>query len=391
LDGTAPHIVSRSAHLRAELLEATSYYSADYFSAKQRFLTASTRLGLEHSTLQIHAPSPNPDPLTIDIAVAGAAKPASALILSSGVHGVEGLFGSAVQLAFLEQMLSTWQPPSGAAVIFIHAINPFGFAWQRRFNEDNVDLNRNFLLADEQYAGSPPLAGTFRRALKPAKPRTRFGFWTARMVLLALRHGIRSFWETLPVGQYDYPDWLYYGGGGPTQSSRALERFLPTLLDKANEVVHLDFHTGLGRWAKCELLVSKCEGLDNAAWWFEHFETDSVAKVKSFTHPYEVRGAFGPWLRALFPNCRYRYATAEFGTYSPLRVISALADELRWHAELGFDSPQHRSRRKLADTFVPRSRSWRTKALHTGLSVVDRAANVLWQTAKSPADEIGIA
>ena len=132
----------------------------------------------------------------------------------------------------------------------------------RRFNEDNVDLNRNFLLPDETYAGSPPLTEKFRRAMKPSRPRTRFGFWTARMAL-PLRHGIHSFWETLPVGQYDYPDWLYYGGSRPTQSSRALELFLPRLLDDASEVVHLDFHTGLGRWAKCELLVPNCEGPDD--------------------------------------------------------------------------------------------------------------------------------
>ena len=87
------------------------------------------------------------EPLTIDITVVGAAKPTSALVLSSGVHGVEGLFGSAVQLAFLEQLAARWQPPLVRPLFCIHAINPFGFAWQRRFNEDNVDLNRNFLLA----------------------------------------------------------------------------------------------------------------------------------------------------------------------------------------------------------------------------------------------------
>jgi hypothetical protein len=388
MDGTTTHTDPHVAELRHELLEATSYYSTDYFSARRRFLASSIRLGLEHRALQIHAPSPNSEPLTIDITIAGSPKPSTALVLSSGVHGVEGLFGSAVQLAFLEQFGRTWQLPAGAAVVLIHAVNPFGFAWLRRFNEDNVDLNRNFLLAEEHFSGSPPLAGTFRRTLKPDKPRTRFGFWTARMALLALRHGIRSFWETLPVGQYDYPDWLYYGGRGPTQSSRVLGLFLPTVLDKADEVVHLDFHTGLGRWAKCELLVPKSEWLDNAAWWGEHFETGMVRKVKSFTQPYELRGGFGPWLCALFPDCNYRYATAEFGTYSPLRVIGALADEMRWHGELSTDSPQHGSRRKLADTFVPRSRSWRTKALHTGVALAEHSTSVLWNSAKSPLNEI---
>jgi predicted deacylase len=379
LNGDSTTVGTHIAELKEELLEATHYYSSDYFSARERFLGASSRLGLEHYALHIHAPSPNSEPLTIDITVAGAAKPATALVLSSGVHGVEGLFGSAVQLAFLEQLAPNWQPPAGAAVILIHAVNPFGFAWQRRFNENNVDLNRNFLLAEEQYVGSPPLSGVFRSAMTPTRPRTRFGFWTARMALLALRHGIQSFWETLPVGQYDYPDWLYYGGGGPQPSVQALENFLPTLLDESHEVVHLDFHTGLGKWANCELLVSESEGLDNCEWWLEHFEGNLVRKLKSFTRAYEVRGGFGPWLRALFPDSRYRYATAEFGTYSPMRVIGALADELRWHGEIGTQSTDHPSRQRLVDTFVPRSRSWRMKSLQTGLSVVQRAANVLWR------------
>jgi predicted deacylase len=384
LDRTTTNNGSHAADLREELLAATSYYSSDYFSARQRFLTASARLGFEHHALPIHATSPNSESLTVDITVAGAAKPKSALVLSSGVHGVEGLFGSAVQLAFLEQLGMNWQRPANAAVVFIHAVNPFGFAWQRRFNEDNVDLNRNFLLADEQYSGSPPLSGAFRKAMTPGRPRTRFGFWSARMAMLALRHGIQSFWETLPVGQYDYPDWLYFGGHGPTQSSQALESFLPTVLDEAEEVVHLDFHTGLGRWAECELLVSECEGRDNCQWWLNHFEGDMVRKLKSFTRAYEIRGGFGPWLRALFPDAKYRYATAEFGTYSPMRVIGALADELRWHGEIGTRSLGHPSRRRLADTFVPRSRSWRTKTLHTGISLAQRAANVLWESANTP-------
>jgi predicted deacylase len=387
VEGITTHGDRYAARWKSELISATDYYSADYFAARKRFLAACTKSGLQHYALHIHARSPRPEPLTIDIAIAGAKKPTTALVLSSGVHGVEGLFGSAVQLAFLERFALHRDLPLGAAVVLIHAVNPFGFAWQRRLNEENVDLNRNFLLPDEPYAGSPPLAGEFRRAMTPGRPRRGFGFWTARMAFLALRYGIRSFWETLPVGQYDYPDWLYYGGGGPTQSLRALELFLPTLLDEANEVVHLDFHTGLGRWAKCELLVPKCDERDNCAWWIEHFETDMVRKVKSFTHPYELRGGFGPWLRALFPHCQYRYATAEFGTYSPLRVISALAEELRWHAELDIESPLHSSRQKLADMFVPRSRRWRTKALRTGVVLAERAAGVLWKSKKSPAVE----
>ena len=301
MDGIVSNATSHAAELRDELFAATSYYSDDYFSARSRLLNACGQLRIEHHALPIHAPSPRDEPLTIDVAVVGAAKPKRALVLSSGVHGVEGLFGSAVQLAFLEQLAARWQPPMGDAVVLVHAVNPFGFAWLRRFNEENVDLNRNFLLADEAYAGSPPLAATFRRAMKPIRRRTTFGMWTARMALLAMRHGVNSFWETLPVGQYDFPDWLFFGGAAPTKSAVALKEFLPSVLGEAEDVIHLDFHTGLGKWAKGQLLISESEGPENGAWWPTNFGTRSVTQVKSFTRSYEVRGGFGPWLRALFP------------------------------------------------------------------------------------------
>jgi hypothetical protein len=199
------------------------------------------------------------------------------------------------------------------------------------------------------------------------------------MVMLGLRHGANSIWETLPVGQYDYPDWLFFGGAGPSQSVYALQSFLPSVLDEAEEVSHLDFHTGLGSWAAGELLVSESEGIDNCKWWRDHFGDDNVTQLKSFTKSYEVRGGFGPWLRALFPQCEYHYATAEFGTYSALRVISALAEESRWHGELGRDSLEHESRMRLAETFAPRSGSWRDKTLKTALEWTRRAASVLWK------------
>lgn len=380
---TDPHVVA----LREELLAATNFFSPDYFVARDRFLAASNKLGLKHHALQISALSPRDEPLTIDITIAGPAKPKTALVLTSGVHGVEGLFGSAVQLAFLDQCMNRWHLPNDAGIVLIHAVNPFGFAWRRRFNEDNVDLNRNFLLRDETFTGAPPLADKFRSAMKPSRPRTRYGFWAARMALLALRHGMNSFWETLPVGQYDFPDWLFFGGAAPTQSSQALSAFLPSVLDEAEEVAHLDFHTGLGRWAEGQLLVSESEGLDSCDWWLEHFGPDAVIKMKSFTQAYEVRGGFGPWLRALFPDCRYRYATAEFGTYSPMRVIGALADELRWHGEIGATNTNHASRRRLSETFVPQSRSWRTKTLNTALGLTRHAADILWRVPKAAASK----
>jgi hypothetical protein len=288
---------------------------------------------------------------------------------------VEGFFGSAVQLAFLNHLPRGWRPPAGASLVLIHALNPFGFAWQRRVNEENVDLNRNFLLAEQAYSGAPPLADVFRRTLKPAP--WRFGFHNVRVAKLALRHGVRSFWETLPVGQYEHPDWLFFGGSARSQSAQLLDRLLPKLLDHARDVVHLDFHTGLGRWANWDLLLSEEDPSDNAQWWRQHFD---ASKVKNTGRSYEIRGGFGSWLRHTFPNCRYRFATAEFGTYSPMRVMRALTDELHWHTKLGHNHPEHWARRALTEAFAPQDRRWRCTSLAAGVSLIERAAEALWKS-----------
>jgi predicted deacylase len=362
--------------------ELASYFSADYFTAKRRFLDACDRLGFRHHSLLIEAVSPTPQPLTIDVAVSGADQPSSALVVSSGVHGVEGFFGSAVQLAFLDKLAPGWRAPNGSSLVLIHALNPFGFAWQRRFNEENVDLNRNFLLPEEAYKGAPPLADVFRRTLKPAP--WHLGFHNVRVAKLALRHGVRSFWETLPVGQYEHPDWLFFGGSAQSQSAQLVDRLLPTLLERCKEVVHLDFHTGLGRWANWDLLLSEQEAGHNVAWWREHFGPAKVKETSGARKSYEIRGGFGSWLRQKFPDCKYRFATAEFGTYSAMRVMRALTDELHWHMQLGHKHPEHWARRALAEAFAPQDQRWRGVSVAAGLSLVERAAEALWSSPDSP-------
>ncbi len=38
--------------------------------------------------------------------------------------------------------------PKDVAVLHVHAINPYGFAWLRRTNEQNIDINRNWINFD---------------------------------------------------------------------------------------------------------------------------------------------------------------------------------------------------------------------------------------------------
>ncbi len=62
--------------------------------------------------------------------------------------------------------------PDDLAVVLIHAINPYGFAWIRRVNEDNVDLNRNCIDFGAAIPENPGYDTAGRRA-RAAGPGTR--------------------------------------------------------------------------------------------------------------------------------------------------------------------------------------------------------------------------
>ena len=94
-----------------------------------------------------------------------------ALIVSSGLHGVEGPFGSAVQVAALPHLAALHE--SGMRVVLIHALNPYGFAWGRRVDAANVDLNRAFRwdgMPESRPSASFPPAQRFELALTRLAP-----------------------------------------------------------------------------------------------------------------------------------------------------------------------------------------------------------------------------
>ncbi|MBL6829928.1 MAG: DUF2817 domain-containing protein [Pirellulales bacterium] len=103
-----------------------------------RFRKAAQRIGWRLEAYPIAAVGPGGDELTIDVASSATEDADNVLVISSGLHGVEGFFGSAVQTMVLEWWASSASPP--VRCVFLHALNPYGFAWIRRPNENNEDL-----------------------------------------------------------------------------------------------------------------------------------------------------------------------------------------------------------------------------------------------------------
>src|SRR5690242_4650808 len=124
------------------MTEPNQYFSPDFFTAQRRFREAVARRHGRLDTLKLDSRGPSGEELAIDIGWFGAANPKRVLVHTSGLHGVEGYAGSAIQLQWLADGLPAL--PHDAAIAVTHILNPYGYAWLRRFNEHNVDLNRNF-------------------------------------------------------------------------------------------------------------------------------------------------------------------------------------------------------------------------------------------------------
>lgn len=356
-----------------------SAFSPDYTSARARFRSSALRLGARLEEFPIGQRGPDQEPLTIDVAMFGSKQPRKAVVVTSGTHGVEGFMGSAVQAALMEESLSQWHPPPDMALILIHAVNPYGFSWIRRTNEHNVDQNRNFLLQGETYEGFPKGYDDLNAFLNPKSPPEKYEFFRLRAVQMILKKGLATLKNSVAGGQYEFPKGLMFGGNRPSKSHAILKENLPRWVGGCTEVLHVDFHTGLGRSGTYKLLVDHPWESPRTAWLKEQFG-------EAFVEPWEpekgvsysIRGGLGTWCKSLFPDVTYDVLVAEFGTYSVLKVLQALRDENRAHFWCSKEDPQLMiARERLREVFCPTSPKWRTVVVGRGLEIIRQAMNAI--------------
>ena len=146
--------------------------------------------------------------------------------------------------------------PDDLAIVLVHAINPYGFAWIRRVNEDNVDLNRNCI---DFTAGVPENPGYDQLAAALVPPSWDEATQQAtggRLLEFATEHGFDALQAAVSMGQYRHPAGIFYGGSNPVWSQRTLETIARGALTGAQRTAILDLHTGLGPFGVGELIAS---------------------------------------------------------------------------------------------------------------------------------------
>ena len=358
----------------------TESFPENYADSRIRFCRAVDALGAKRISLALDVEGMSG--LYIDVALIGAPE-LPAIIVSSGLHGVEGAFGAAIQLAWLAKLKGK---PIHARYVLLHALNPYGYAMGRRVNEDNVDLNRNFLQSYSELSVGD--YGRFDALLNPACAPSRFDMFSLKALTYLAREGRQQLQDAIVRGQYAYPQGLFYGGVARSQTVRIIEEHMPDWVGESPEVCHLDFHTGLGAFAHCQLMIQTelesaryqwCEKAFGASELVATGKAGPIEKISAYQAAYQANGAMGDWLMQRFDDRPYHFVTAEFGTCSSVKVLSALRTENQAFHYCATDSAARvRARKRLEDCFCPRSQRWRRHVVARGVHLIEQAGRALY-------------
>ena len=360
-------------------MNPASHFAATYAEARAKFLAAAAAAGakVSHHTHSTERGAGNEE-LSIDLALLGDADAPGLLLLISGTHGAEGFCGSGCQVALLSDAAFRAElGRAGVCLLVLHALNPYGFSHLRRVNEDNADLNRNFVDFAAPLPANPAYAEIHSLLLPeqwpaPADSEQRLGAWLAQ-------HGIAAYQAAVSGGQYCFADGMFYGGAKPAWSNRVLRAVLREHAARRVQLGWIDFHTGLGPRGHGEKIYA---GADVAAdvsrtkaWWGD--DVTSYFDGTSTSSP--LTGINGYAAYDECPGAEFAGVALEYGTVAIEQVLQALrADHWLHNHPAAPDSQRKEIKHAIRDVFYIDSDDWKeivvTQARNACLTAAMRIA-----------------
>ena len=356
-------------------MSASHFFSNDYFQARNKFVKTINELKdlgnqVRHDELILDCKGPNQEDLSIDIATIGSIDSDNLILYSSGIHGVEGFAGSAIQLSVLEQLKGE-SPITDYCLVFIHIINPYGMVWHRRVNEKNVDLNRNFL---KVHQGEPEGYEKINLFVNPQTIPSKidFMFWLEGVNLI-LKYGFTNVKQWIAQGQYTRPMSLQYGGNKLEQGPELILDWLKNNLIKTKNIFAIDLHTGLGPSGYDTILIQEDIKEKDYQTLQSMFGSHLTQLDPTKGVGYRVTGDIHSGFVSFLPNFNWLCITQEFGTFNPVKVFKSLRAENKWtQYNKNCDKiylKRHWSRRNLLRIFNPKSIKWQKRLLDRGNKV----------------------
>ena len=294
------------------------------------------------------------------------------LVLSSGVHGVEGFVGSAVQRMFLDEFAAPGLLEH-TGLLIVHAMNPYGFKNIRRVTENNVDLNRNSdtdgKLFATKNAGYPSVTGLINPETKVDTRSAGNIFFHVRAVAMIVKASMKALRQAILQGQYEYPRGLYFGGRDFEPQIKSVRPLISRVAGEYPLVMNIDLHTGYGERGVLHLFPNPVKDKKVRSMMEKVFEGYRIdwGDTGDF---YTVTGDFSDFVGKLARKGTYLPMSFEYGTLDSQTTLGSMKSLHITILEnqgfqFGFASPEDGQRVKAAfkEMYYPSSPAWRTKVM----------------------------
>lgn len=397
---------------KQKLLQNQSPFQDNYSDCVQQFLNLKDLLIKLNQNVQVLA-APDISFQVLYWPTKGAKK---TLVIQSGLHGIEGFVGSAIQYDFAKKLIDNFEvSPLKVNLLFIHGINSWGFANIRRVNENNVDLNRNFPIPITEKSKDnlkddlkDDLKGELKDNLNDNRndnlkdhsnyiknlyntdnvgyqklntflnpplefKDSRFHYFTFvfQAIKLIIFNGMKSLKQSVLQGQYQYSKGIFYGGQEP-QIVNTVELVLNKFLDSQSEIVFVDLHTGYGTRGQLHLLLDA--NTDGELPFFQNIFNPEKIELTSDKNFYQVKGGYLAYLKNRFKskNIKFNGITFEFGTlnsnttFGTLKSLYNMVIENQTYFYGASPQDQQFVHQKFREHFYPSDPDWRAKTLEQG-------------------------
>ena len=272
-----------------------------------------------------------------------AAEKTNLIVLTTGVHGMEGYIGSVMLDVFFGEIYPMLNREN-TGVLVVANVNPYGMKYYRRYNESNVDLNRNFIIDWDSFDLSSNKE--YPKVKEFLGPTGKIGnaFWHEAGFYLSLAKtavtdGADTVSDALLTGQYEYPQGVYYGGNGDEKSTVYLKDVFDRCLDSDYEnIVHIDIHSGYGPRYNMVIFNSVYETMNEAesveAFGYDHviaYDSDSFYATTGDTTDFFYRLADRKQAEAeLYSTC-FEFGTIGDAFFDTILSLKYTVDENRNH------------------------------------------------------------
>jgi hypothetical protein len=348
-------------------------FSNDYAEARAKFIAAAKAAGAQVQSVKHPLKGPAGESLFMDFAVLGPDEAENAVVITSGTHGPEAFCGSGVQVQLLS-MPEELAKYRDTRLIFVHAHNPHGWAWLRRVNEDNIDINRNYCDFEKPH----PNNEAYDEVRELFLPEVFDDEAKAAILAWADENGMQKFATVALAGQRVDPQGIFYGGHKPVWSRKTMFSTLPALVSGQQRAVLLDFHTGVGEFGQGTILhLYDQDSPEDQLFksWYDGKVAGEMSEVNYDEVDATQAGAFMSGFHRVLPDHETYSLVVEYGTVGIQRVLFALIADNWLYAKGDPDSQTGQEiKQEILDTLYGNTPEWHAGVWEHGSWLIEKTA-----------------